>query len=71
MSSRLGMADGRCFTTYPANKLMNQYVAEKNGLSMFDSFGYRQLLQNNPDIVEKELSGACGQGNLIKGVPYK
>jgi len=71
MSSRLGMADGRCFTVQTSNKLMNQYVAEKNGLSMFDSFGYRQLLQQHPEAVENELSGACGQGNLIKVIPYK
>lgn len=71
MSSRLGMADGRCFTIVTSNKLTNQYLAEKSGINRFDNFSYRQALQHNPDIVFRETQQSCGQGILLKGVPYR
>lgn len=54
MSQRLGMADGRCFTVYTANTLLNEYVMSRNGISYENNYAYRQLLQSKgPEIVEQ------------------
>jgi hypothetical protein len=65
------MADGRCFTVSNSSKLVNQYLVEKAGINRFDNFSYRQALQHNPEIVYREIEKPCGQGTLLKGLPYK
>lgn len=50
MSTRLGMADGRCFTATISNRIMNEYLADKAGIDVRDNFAYRQALQKNPEV---------------------
>ena len=49
MSTRYGMADGRCMTIATSNRLLNERLALTSGLGVFDNFKYRQLLQTNGD----------------------
>ncbi len=49
MSSRLGMADGRCFTVTVSSRILNEEIAHKSGIDVRDNYAYRQSLQNNPD----------------------
>jgi hypothetical protein len=70
MSTRLGMADGRCFTISTASSLFNDFVMDKNGISYVDNYGYRQLLQRQgPEVVERVVSSAQPFGNNMRGYP--
>jgi hypothetical protein len=62
MSTRLGMGDGRCITSYDSSKLMNDFIMMKHGIAYEDNFKYRRLLQN-ADVSALSLpakNGACG-----------
>jgi hypothetical protein len=64
MSTRLGMADGRCFTVALSDRILNEYVAAKAGIDVRDNFAYRQALQKNPEIFINQLQnqdGACNK----------
>ncbi len=55
MSTRLGMSDGRCFTIALSNRIMNEYLAEKEGIDVRNNFQYRQALQKNPEKFLKHF----------------
>ncbi len=62
MSTRLGMGDGRCITSYDSSKLMNDYIMLKNGIAYEDNFRYRRFLQT-ADLQALSLparNSACG-----------
>ena len=70
MSTRLGMADGRCFTISTADSLFNNYVMEKNGIPFVDNYRYRQLLQQQgPAAIEKVVGAVQPMGNNMRGMP--
>lgn len=47
MSTRMGMADGRCATINTSDILFNENIMTKLfGISPFDSYKYRMMLQN-------------------------
>lgn len=70
MSTRLGMADGRCFTNSSASSLFNNFVMLKNGIPLVDNYGYRQLLQNKgPGAIERIVSSVQPFGNNMRGSP--
>jgi hypothetical protein len=62
MSTRLGMGDGRCLTSYDSSKLVNDYIMMKNGIAYQDNFKYRMYLQNGGvDALRLPLrNAACG-----------
>jgi hypothetical protein len=63
MSTRLGMGDGRCITSYDSSKLMNDFIMMKNGIAYEDNFKYRRFLQN-ADVEALSLpakNSACGR----------
>jgi hypothetical protein len=70
MSTRLGMADGRCFTISTASSLFNDYVMDSNKISYVDNYGYRQLLQKQgPAVIDNLVSSAQPFGNNMRGYP--
>ena len=70
MSTRLGMADGRCFTISTASSLFNDYVMDSNKIPYVDNYGYRQLLQKQgPAAVESLVNAAQPFGNNMRGYP--
>ena len=70
MSTRLGMADGRCFTISTASSLFNDYVMDSNQIPLVDNYSYRQLLQRQgPDAIDSLVSSAQPFGNNMRGYP--
>lgn len=69
MSTRLGMADGRCFTISTAASLFNNYVMEKNGIPLVDNYAYRQLLQSQGPAVVNQIVGSKQNVKGLNGMP--
>ena len=69
MSTRLGMADGRCFTVSTASSLFNNYVMEKNEIPFVDNYAYRQLLQRQGPAVIEQIVGAQQNVKGMNGMP--
>lgn len=46
MSSRYGMADGRCFTVSDSSNILYNIIAKSAGKSPMDSSNIRQFLQS-------------------------
>ena len=69
MSTRLGMADGRCFEINTAASLFNNYVMEKNGIPLVDNYAYRQLLQSQGPAVIERIVGAKQNVKGLNGMP--
>ena len=49
MSTRFGMADGRCFTTNLPSAILNDVISKKVGINIQDGHSYRKFLQDNAD----------------------
>lgn len=56
MSTRLGMADGRCFTTNLPNSFLNDSIAKQLGINIQDGHAYRKFLQDNADTLIQQFS---------------
>jgi len=70
MSTRLGMADGRCFTISTASSLFNDFVMDSNKIPLVDNYSYRQLLQRQgPEAINCLVSSAQPFGNNMRGYP--
>lgn len=70
MSSRLGMADGRCFTMSSSHNLFNNYIMQQNGIPVVDNYGYRKFLQQQgPDAVFGAMNQVQPFGNNMRGSP--
>jgi len=57
------MADGRCFTIYPASRILNDYVMQQNEIAFQDNYTYRQLLMHNGLRVLDDLEAPETPGN--------
>ena len=52
MSQRLGMADGRAFTIYSSNQLLNDKIMSNNGIAYPLNYRYRQLIAKmGPELL--------------------
>lgn len=58
MSSRLGMADGRCFTTNLPNSFLNDSIARQLGINIQDGHAYRKFLQENAESLIQQFNVA-------------
>jgi len=67
MSTRIGMADGRCITSFDSSNIVNDIIMAKNGISYQDNYAYRQFLQaNGPDAFNLPLqNAACRTGQVV------
>ena len=54
MSQRMGMADGRCFTTNIASPLLNDSISKQ--LHVKTGHEYRKYLQDNADMLLHEFN---------------
>jgi hypothetical protein len=66
MSQRLGMQDGRCFTIYTANNLVNDYIMEQAGIPLPFNYEYRQYLQQQGPSVITKIQDLQQVGNVPK-----
>lgn len=64
MSQRMGMADGRCITSYDSNRIINDSIMASHGIAITDNYSYRMLLQSKgPSALGLPLANpACGGG---------
>jgi len=67
MSTRIGMADGRCLTSFDSTNIVNDIIMQKNGIAYQDNYAYRQFLQNNgPEALRLPLkNAACSTGKVV------
>jgi hypothetical protein len=64
MSERIGMADGRCITSYDSNRIMNDVLMAKEGIAFQDNYKWRAWLQSKgPEALALPLkNAACRNG---------
>ena len=64
MSTRLGMADGRCSTINISSRLFNESIIDSLGIQVFDNYSYRMKLQSSSpeDVIPK---ATCDKDNSI------
>jgi len=67
MSTRIGMADGRCLTEYTSNRLLQDAIYASNNIDIYDNYKFRKLAeQNGPDHFQGPLkNAACGNPNGV------
>ena len=46
MSTRMGMANGRCITSYDSNRIMNDVIMQNNSIDFQNNYKYRMFLQS-------------------------
>ena len=61
MSTRMGMADGRCITSFDSNRIMTDVVMQQNKIAYQDNYKFRMMLQaQGPSAFSLPLkNGAC------------
>jgi hypothetical protein len=69
MSQRIGMANGRCITSYDSGRIMNDVIMAQNSIDYQNNYKYRMFLQSQgPDALNLPFQnaacrtgGGCGQ----------
>ena len=60
MSQRLGMADGRCITSYDSSRIMNDVLMSQRKIAFQDNYTYRRTLQSEGPVgLNLPLSNAA------------
>ena len=60
MSERIGMADGRCITSFDSNRIMNNMLMAKEGIAFQDNYKWRAFLQSKgPEALSLPLQNAA------------
>jgi hypothetical protein len=60
MSERIGMADGRCITSFDSNRIMNDALMAKEGIAFQDNYKWRAWLQSKgPEALSLPLKNAA------------
>ena len=60
MSERIGMADGRCITSFDSNRIMNDALMAKEGIAFQDNYKWRAWLQaKGPEALALPLKNAA------------
>lgn len=64
MSQRIGMADGRCITSFDSNRIMQDVLMAKEGIAFQDNYKWRAFLQSGgPEALSLPLkNAACRSG---------
>jgi hypothetical protein len=70
MSERIGMADGRCITSFDSNRIMQDILMYKEGIAFQDNYKWRAFLQSKgPEALSLPLKNAacrsCGSKVLV------
>ena len=62
MSTRLGMGDGRCLTSFDSSRITNDTIMLQNGVRYMDNYTYRQFLQKGgvSSLGPPLRNAACG-----------
>jgi hypothetical protein len=69
MSQRMGMADGRCITSFDSNRVMTDTLMQSASINVYDNYKFRQMAQEKgPDAFSLPLrNAACrtGQAQIL------
>ncbi len=65
MSTRLGMADGRCTTLFESGRIFNDGIYTQAGIQTSDNLAYRRYLQNSApeDVIP---ASTCSLYSYVK-----
>jgi hypothetical protein len=56
----MGMANGRCFTSYDSGRITNDVIMAQNGIEFQNNYKYRMYLQSKgPDAFSLPLQNAA------------
>jgi hypothetical protein len=67
MSTRIGMADGRCITSFDSGRIMNDMIMAKNKIDFQDNASYRFFLQaQGPDALALPFANAACRSGGVK-----
>jgi hypothetical protein len=60
----MGMADGRCITSFDSSRIMNDMIMSQNNIKFQDNWNYRAFLQSvGPEALNLPLqNAACRTG---------
>ena len=66
MSQRMGMADGRCITSFDSNRIMTDVLMQQANINVYDNYKFRQMAQaKGPDAFNLPLrNAACRTGEV-------
>ena len=60
MSTRIGMADGRCITEFTSPRILNDTIMMRQGIAFQDNYKYRMFLQSRgPEALAIPLANAA------------
>ena len=67
MSERIGMADGRCITSFDSNRIMQDILMYKEGIAFQDNYKWRAFLQSKgPEALSLPLKNAACRNGAVK-----
>ena len=66
MSTRIGMADGRCLTDFTSSKLLHETLMQQKNIGVEDNYKFRMMAQQDgPDGFSLPLrNAACRNGQV-------
>jgi len=66
MSTRIGMADGRCLTEFTSNRLLTDAIYDGNKIDKYDNYSFRMMAQQKgPEGFQGPLrNAACRSGEV-------
>lgn len=65
MSERIGMADGRCLTSYESNRIMSDLLMAQKSIVPEDNYSFRRFLQqSSPESLQLPLKNAACGGSI-------
>ena len=66
MSTRIGMADGRCIQDFTPSRILHEELMSRAGINVYDNYSFRQMAQQKgPDAFELPLrNAACRTGQV-------
>lgn len=66
MSQRIGMADGRCITSFDSNRILTDILMKDAKIGVYDNYAFRQMAQEKgPDAFNLPLrNAACRTGRV-------
>lgn len=67
MSTRLGMADGRCIQDFTPSRILHEELMSRAGINVYDNYSFRQMAQKaGPDGMGLPLkNAACRTGQVV------
>ena len=67
MSQRIGMADGRCITSFDSNRIMTDAIMKSKSIDTYDNYKFRQVAQEKgPEAFNLPLQNAACRATSVQ-----